>query len=415
MSSSWYHAITKETLLPLIKSLVASELSRSRNSDQLKLQVVNWQKDTSLDKHGLALDSIELMAVAGSVNQLFHLHHHGIEDYLLRYRTLGEWCEIVAKGWEEGQTHLTFQTSGSTGTPKAVTHQITTLVQEIEALACLFPCCERILACVPNHHIYGFLFTVLLPWHIQCPVLQVQHWQGSAFAEQLRSGDLIVSFPHHWEFLQRSLHQLPAEIHGVTSTSPCPPNLIFSLQQQGLQRMTEVYGSTETAGVGYRHAPVDPYILFNYWQFAENGSVANGKTIHENKTQLQRILPDGTLQAPIALMDTLEWKDSRHFIPHKRKDQMVQVAGVNVSPQQVADRLQAHPWVSECAVRLMRPEEGNRLKAFLVLDSTIMITEETEEQLNLWCKETFSTAERPTRLTLAYALPTNDLGKLKDW
>jgi acyl-CoA synthetase (AMP-forming)/AMP-acid ligase II len=44
----------------------------------------------------------------------------------------------------------------------------------------------------------------------------------------------------------------------------------------------------------------------------------------------------------------------------------VQVAGVNVWPQRVAEALRAHPDVLDAVVRPMRADEGERLKAFVV-------------------------------------------------
>jgi long-chain acyl-CoA synthetase len=66
-------------------------------------------------------------------------------------------------GLQHWDGELTFRTSGSTGEPKRCVHALAPAAQETAALAALFPgrrrCCWR----VPAHHIYGFLFTVLLP------------------------------------------------------------------------------------------------------------------------------------------------------------------------------------------------------------------------------------------------------------
>jgi long-chain acyl-CoA synthetase len=49
-----------------------------------------------------------------------------------------------------------------------------------------------------------------------------------------------------------------------------------------------------------------------------------------------------------------------------RAEGAVQVGGVNVFPDVVGRVLTAHSGVAQAAVRLMRPEEGTRLKAFVV-------------------------------------------------
>jgi hypothetical protein len=68
----------------------------------------------------------------------------------------------------------------------------------------------------------------------------------------------------------------------------------------------------------------------------------------------------------LPLQDRLEWIDGEHFVPNGRIDQAVQVGGTNVFPAYVAEVLAMHPGVAQCAVRLMRPDEGTRLKAFVV-------------------------------------------------
>lgn len=64
--------------------------------------------------------------------------------------------------------------------------------------------------------------------------------------------------------------------------------------------------------------------------------------------------------------DILDWHDARAFRPKARKDKAVQAGSINVYPSHVVARLAAHPHVLECRVRLMRSEEGQRLKAFIM-------------------------------------------------
>lgn len=78
-----------------------------------------------------------------------------------------------------------------------------------------------------------------------------------------------------------------------------------------------------------------------------------------------RHMMDGTT-ASFTVQDELVWEDSRHFLPQGRRDEVVQVGGRNVSPAHVAQVLRRHPRVRDASVRLMRPDEGLRLKAFVV-------------------------------------------------
>ena len=80
---------------------------------------------------------------------------------------------------------------------------------------------------------------------------------------------------------------------------------------------------------------------------------------------------DTRIPAPWAawvdLPDETNILDGRFLVPLKRRDACVQVAGINVYPKHVEKILSQHPAVKTCRVRLMRPEEGTRLKAFVVL------------------------------------------------
>jgi acyl-coenzyme A synthetase/AMP-(fatty) acid ligase len=115
------------------------------------------------------------------------------------------------------------------------------------------------------------------------------------------------------------------------------------------------------------------------------------------------------------LPDEVEWCDSRSFRPLRRRDQAVQVAGINVYPQYVASRLKEHPGVADCSVRLMRPEEGVRLKAFVVPADMCLSTAALRTELSNWCRQHLKNVEQPRTFTFGERLPTQGMGKLADW
>lgn len=315
--------------------------------------------------------------------------------------TLQAWAKVLAKNWQASTKEITFFTSGSTGMPVPATHPISYHEQEVTALARLFSDRKRIMGFVPRHHIYGFLFSVLLPkalaieveWHQPMPTLGLK--------KILRSGDLVIGFPLFWEKLAKLGVHIPQGTHGVTSTGPCAARIIQALQSNGLTRMTEMYGSSETGGIGYRDTPGSSYKLLPYWQrtqkdFSLTRTFTNGET------------------KEFPLQDTLQWETKSLFIPVGRADKAVQVAGVNVYPKRVKEIIEHHPKVKECVVRLMRPDEGYRLKA-LVVPSPKTNVAQLERELRLIAKENLSQYERPSSWTFSEALPTNSMGKLADW
>lgn len=117
------------------------------------------------------------------------------------------------------------------------------------------PDTRRVLAAVPAHHMYGFLFTMPLPARLGCnDVIDICRMTPQAVAAIMQSGDLVVSHPAHWSLLARHANRLPPGLQGVTSTAPCPDALAIALEVMGLGRLMQMYGSSETAGIGTRTA-----------------------------------------------------------------------------------------------------------------------------------------------------------------
>lgn len=388
-------------LARMIAGVVREYLARTRGADAPAL---GGADPAALDfgDAGLALDSIERVELAAEVGERFGISDVGLEDLLLARHTVGGWAALVQRAWAAGATHLAFRTSGSTGTPTTCRHGLATLAQEADALAALFADRQRVVAAVPPHHIYGFLFTALLPDRLGVPVVDAEAAGPTGLAALLRDGDLLVTFPLRWDLLVRHGARFPAGVVGTTSTGPCRAETARAVRGAGLDRLVEVYGASETAGVGWREGPEAPYRLFPYWRPTGDAT-----------RRLVRTLPDGTDAPPVALMDGAEWVDAERFRLAGRRDAAVQVAGVNVFPAAVAERLRAHPLVTDCRVRLQRPEEGRRLKAFVV--PAAPVTAEARADLDAWTRAHFPAPERPVALAFGPSLPLSPAGKDADW
>ncbi len=318
------------------------------------------------------------------------------------HQTLGEWSAALHRHWQAGSREITFFTSGSTGKPVPRTHPLSTHVQEILALAKIFSGRSRIVGFVPRHHIYGFLFSVLLPKALDCPVLLLPPLPGKGIEKLLQQGDLVIAFPLFWGKLLEIDLNFASGIRGVTSTGPCPAATITGLQKQGLELVYEVYGSSETGGVGIRSTPGSPYRLLPHWRKSEEAD------------SLVRVFSSGE-QIAFPLQDVLQWHGSEEFLPIKRTDNAVQVAGINVYPARVESVLCEHPLVRACTVRLMRPEEGSRLKTAIVLEESACEQNAAEADIRRWAKEHLSPCECPAAYTFMSRLPANELGKRTDW
>jgi long-chain acyl-CoA synthetase len=374
-----------------VSDLVADELVRQRRG--ALPTPLPWSPALRLDAD-LGVDSLELMGLATSLAEALHLHESGIEDYLLARRTVGEWVEIAHAGLAQFDERLTFRTSGSSGVPKPCVHAMATLRQETAHLAWLFPGRRRILSAVPAHHIYGFLFTVLLPQDLHLGDAAVIDIRGSTpawLARGAHPGDLVVGHPDFWQAVGRTVPTLPSDVVGVTSTAPCPDHVSEAVQASGLARLVHVYGASETAGIAARDAHRAPYELFPYWRLEGQGALVR---------QLQ---------------DRLEPESERFFRVAGRRDEAVQVGGINVFPARVREVLCRHPGVADAAVRLMTPEEGTRLKAFVVPKEGVLADDELLVRLRTWIDQELSVAERPKAIRFGEKLVAGGTGKLADW
>ena len=398
--------LSRRALARVLRSLLTAELraARGRRRDlagaDAGIPAADWPEALPLGREGLGCDSLDLLALAAATNEMFHLYRARIETDLLSSPVFGSWLDVVEAAWRAGVDRVTFATSGSTGRPKPCVQSARHLRTEIEVLADRWAGRRRLVALAPAHHIYGFLFTAMLPDRLAVPHLDAGGLGIADLLAALRPGDLVVSFPERWAYLERSIPAWPRDVEGVVSTAPCPPEVLAGLAERGLARMTQVYGSSETAGIAWRASPDEPYALMPQWRLAEPLDEAAPSLIHA----------DG---AAYALMDRIARTGPRGFRLAGRRDGVVQVGGVNVSPAAVAERLTGRPGVRWAAVRLMHAEEGGRLKAFILPEPGID-ADALRQEVETWATAHLPAAERPGSVTVgdaALEMP----GKGFDW
>jgi long-chain acyl-CoA synthetase len=408
--------ISEANLQRVCRDLAYSEISalpgfRTRLSSRLAYEAdahgMNWAED------GLALDSLARMNLATAAATWCNAYDSGFEDLFLAKKNVREWATAMRRARQAGSKHFTFATSGSTGSQKYIRHREDILSQEARAWAELFkpphvPASDevsRVIVLCPTHHIYGFIWGVLLPLALDVPVIDAEI---SALPE-LKNGDLIVAVPDQWAWLAASQQAWPEKIQGASSTAPLPAHVHDALTlptESGapspkLQRLIQVYGSSETAGLAYRTLSTAPY------------SLAPGRS-RNTKDGIDLQLPSGAIQ-PMAVQDELQWIDHQSFHLLRRADQSVQVAGHNVSPAWVIQQLQTHPAVKEASVRLDGHASSPKLKAFIVLKAGDSDAGQSKRQLEQWILETLPSYAAFSTISYGTELPKNAMGKLSDW
>ena len=355
--------------------------------------------DTTLeiDEDRLGLDSLAMIDLVSRFERFFGLSATGVEDYLLHHRDLGTWAALLQKHFElvGAGAAICFETSGSTGTPKKVRHRGATLVSEIEAIATgpfggsQRP--RRILCSVPTHHIYGFLWGALLPDRWNLPSVDLPVGLPGPVIRHARPGDLIIGTPNLWEKLVEHGEKLPGGVVGVTSGAPSTQGT-WEAVGLGLDRLIEVYGSSETGGVGWRERSDDPFRLFPGLSRAGDVPVQDGE------------------QHPLPIQDHLAWASSGTFRVLGRKDDTVQVGGTNVDLAKLSACLRSVPGVADIALRL----DGDRLKCFVATALPECDLPDLEIRLRQGLLRLPAPA-RPDRFTFGPHLPRTAAGKPADW
>ncbi len=356
-------------------------------------------RDRRLDEADLGTDSLSRLQLAERVADVFDLRRVGREDLLLARRELGGWLDLAAESWALGPERFVFQSAGSQGDPKRVVHPAQHLWAEAQELARHLPGRRRIVSLVPAHHIYGFIFTVLLPRALTVPVLDLSAEGAGALGRHLAPRDLVVAVPAVWRYLCRALADVPGGVAGTSSAAPLDADTARALvTDTRFARIVEIYGSSETAGIGLRDDPDRAFELLATW--------ADGDTVADDTHTLVRAADAVRVAAP----DHLRWEGPRHLRPVGRRDGAVMIGGVTVHPEAVARKLAGRPGVGEARVR----PSGNRLKALLVPEPGAD-PPAVEQAVRAWAETALPPAERPIAYTLADAVPRDSMGKETDW
>jgi benzoate-CoA ligase family protein len=96
-----------------------------------------------------------------------------------------------------------------------------------------------------------------------------------------------------------------------------------------------------------------------------------------------------------------------------RSDDLLKVSGYFVSPLEIEECLQTHPYVSECAVLGVKDQDGlDQTKAFVVLEDGIEPSESIADELKKYAKGTLSPYKYPRLVEFVGELPKTGLGKV---
>ncbi|WAS98104.1 AMP-binding protein [Nannocystis punicea] len=336
-----------------------------------------------------------------------------LDGHVLRDMADPTWPEALAA---ERRLAVVY-TSGSTGDHQPCAKTAAQLLGEAQALAATFAlrAGEVALATVPPYHLYGLLFGILAPLAAGAAFARETplHAETVARAARQVGATVLVSTPAHLRgltVLERG--DLPPLSRVFSSGAPLPRATADELLARlGLQ-VTEVYGSSETGGIGWRR---HEHVLGDMspepaWTPLPGVAV---EVASEGRLLLRSpfLAPDAPVPYPCE--DRVEIDARGGFHLRGRLDGVVKIAGKRVAVAEVEQRLLALPTVADAAVVAVESPgaRGHELVAAVVpreAGRDAELVAELRRALLPW----FDPVVVPRRIKLVPALPREPSGKL---
>lgn len=308
-------------------------------------------------------------------------------------------------------------TSGSSGSPKAVRKTLRQLDAEVTVLEQTFakhlPHCS-VIATVSHQHIYGLLFKILWPLAASRPFLSdlVEYSETLGYYTALFPNLCLVSSPAQLSLLADALG-VERQIH--------TPSLIFSsggpLSLETAQNIRqcygslpiEVYGTTETGGIGYRRQ----HSVKTLWRaFAP-------MVLDVDPTDNALLLRSPYLENDQVLRceDKIMLVDKDLFRLEGRLDRTVKIEEKRLSLTQMEGLLNSHPWVQRSHLVLLEAP-SQQLGAIVELSDYGKQQLAAEEKLSInnglkaHLLTQFERVTLPRHWLYVDKIPTNPEGKL---
>jgi acyl-coenzyme A synthetase/AMP-(fatty) acid ligase len=249
-------------------------------------------------------------------------------------------------------------TGGSTGKPKVWSKSPRNLFMEAFYLKEKFALSDKdiFVATVPPYHIYGLLFSILVPLVAHARVLPDIYTfpQEIIFTINKFKASVLVSVPIHYRALKVDNLSTPSLKVAFSSSGVLNrPDGLHFLKKTGLG-ITEIYGSTETGGIAARciSEHTDSWKAFDIVKWKLAGSRLSVKSDFVSK-EMERDAENFCLTGD----EVHEDKDNR-FVLLGRADGIVKVAGKRVDLLDVQNKIKTLPTVSDAVVVAMPTEKG---------------------------------------------------------
>lgn len=294
-------------------------------------------------------------------------------------------------------------TSGSTGVPKRYPKHWGGLVHEarIAGLSLGLNAAPpgQILATVPAQHMYGFVYSVIMPaqWGYAIGAERPFYPEDIRRALSVLPGPAILATtPVHIRACVLDSTPLPPLDFILSSTAPLDAALAARAEALYGTRVQEFYGSTETGAIAARRqAETETWRTFEGIRVAASDDGMRVEAPY--------------LAEPMILGDQVEVRNEREFLLHGRNTELVKIAGKRIALGDLNRLLLAVEGVVDATFFLPGGEDGvrePRLTAFVVAPGR------TREYILEALRTRIDPVFLPRPLRLVADLPRNATGKL---
>ncbi len=309
---------------------------------------------------------------------------------------------------------MTVFTSGTTGATTAWHKTRAELLGEAHALGETFQidAGAKIVGAVAPGHIYGLLFTILLPLTRGGAFSRDTPLHSEAVAQCVRESgaNTLVTVPVQL----RSLASLPAgSLSGLervfSSTGPLPDAVARSFSERFELPVTEILGSTETGGIAsrVRHAgEAQSWLPFAGVHVAMTS---------EGRLEVDSPFVHADLPRPFETADLIEMNDDGSFRHLGRSDGIVKIGGRRVSIPEVEDYIRQEADVEDVAVIAIAAEGGRGHQLLAAVVPVGGIENRPQQDLAVLLKRALRKKFEPTciprRIVFVEVIPREPNGK----
>ena len=298
-------------------------------------------------------------------------------------------------------------TGGSTGKPKVWSKSPRNLFSEAFYLKEKFALSDKDLfvATVPPYHIYGLLFSVLVPFVAHARVLPDVYTfpQEIISTTNKNKASVMVSVPIHYRAMKVDNLSAPSLKVAFSSSGVLDRSDGLHFHKKTGLGITEIYGSTETGGIASRciSEHTESWKAFNIvsWKLiGERLSIKSDFASPEMKRDTDGFCLTGD--------EAREDKDNR-FVLLGRADGIVKVAGKRVDLLDVQNKIKTLPTVRDAVVVALPAEKGRES-----VIAAVVACDLTETHLRKLLMDMLEPYAIPRRVKIVSSIITTATGKI---